>query len=293
MTPHHLAGAGMLVLTALLWSLGGLLIKSVDWHPMAIAGTRSAIAIPVMLVLLGRPRITLSPAQMGGAFSYAATVVLFVLATRLTTAANAIFLQYTAPVYVALAGHWWLRERATRLDWIVIIVALGGMGLFFIDQLSPARLLGNVLALGSGISFAATALCLRKERDGSPETAIFLGNCLTALAAIPFLFPLPVGHGDGWKLLLLGTVQLGLPYVLYAIAIKRVTALEATLIPLLEPVFNPLWVMLALGERPGPWALFGGAIVLGAVLARSCWRLVLGQTFPGDKGDAVSCGHRS
>jgi drug/metabolite transporter (DMT)-like permease len=267
-THHRYLPPALLLLAALLWSLGGVLIKSIDWHPMAIAAGRSAIAIPVMLACIGRPRFNFSGAQIGGALGYAATVALFVFATRMTTAANAIFLQYTAPIYVALIGRWYLRERALAIDWLVIAVALGGIALFFMDRLTTSGFWGNIIALASGLAFASMALFLRKEKAGSPVTSVILGNIIVALAGLPFLFHAPLGHGDGWRLLLLGAVQLGLPYVLYAAAIKYVTALEATLIPLIEPILNPLWVMLALGERPGRWAIIGALLVLGAVLGR-------------------------
>ncbi len=259
----------LLLLAALCWSLGGVLIKSIDWPPMAIAGGRSAIAIPIILLCVGRPRFSFSLAQIGGAVGYALTVVLFVFATRMTTAANAIFLQYTAPIYVALIGAWYLQERASRIDWLVIAVALIGIALFFLDRLTVAGMWGNIIALASGLAFASVALFLRKEKAGSPIASIVLGNVIVALAGLPFMLSAPSLGGDGlWRLLLLGTVQLGLPYVFYATAIKQVTALEATLIPLLEPVLNPLWVMLALGERPGPWAFLGAVLVLAAVLGR-------------------------
>ncbi len=258
----------MLLAAALCWSLGGVLIKSIDWPPMAVAGARSAIAIPLMLAFVGRPKFSFSVAQIGGAIGYALTVVLFVFATKMTTAANAIFLQYTAPIYVAIIGRWYLNERALRIDWLVIAVALGGIALFFMDRLTVAGFWGNIVALGSGLAFASVAIFLRKEKAGSPVTSIILGNIIVAVAGAPFMFQESLDSGDVGRLLLLGLLQLGLPYVLYAAAIKQVTALEATMIPLLEPVLNPLWVMLALGERPGPWAIVGGAMVLIAVLAR-------------------------
>lgn len=262
------------MLAALLWSLGGVLIKSIEWHPMAIAGARSAIAIPLMLACIGRPQFTFSRAQIGGAIGYALTVVLFVFATRMTTAANAIFLQYTAPIYVAIIGRWYLGERALRIDWLVIAVALGGIALFFVDRLTVSGFRGNIVALASGVAFAFVALCLRKEKTGSPGTSIILGNIIVAIAGAPFMFHYPLGSGGGWRLLLLGTLQLGLPYVFYAAAIKHVTALEATLIPLLEPVLNPTWVMLTLGETPGPWAIVGGTLVLAAVLTRGALMVI-------------------
>lgn len=259
----------LLLLAALCWSLGGVLIKSIDWPPIAIAGARSAIAIPVMLAFVGRPKITWSRSQIGGAICYALTVILFVFATRMTTAANAIFLQYTAPIYVALIGRWYLGERASRIDWLVIAVALGGIVLFFVDKLTVAGFRGNIVALASGVAFAGAVVFLRKEKSASPVTAIILGNALVALVCLPFMFPLHnIGGGNGWRILLLGIVQLGLPYVLYAAAIKHVTALESILLPVIEPVLNPMWVMLAIGERPGLWAIVGGALVLAAVIGR-------------------------
>lgn len=266
--PHRFLPPIFLLLAAILWSLGGVLIKSIDWHPMAIAGGRSAIAIPLMLLCIGWPKFSFSRAQIGGAIGYALTVVLFVFATRMTTAANAIFLQYTAPIYVAIIGRWYLGERALRIDWLVIAIALGGIALFFLDRLSVSGFWGNIIALCSGLAFASVAIFLRKEKAGSPVTSIILGNVIVALAGAPFMLQSSLGEGGVWRLALLGTLQLGLPYVLYAAAIKHVTALEATLIPLLEPVLNPLWVMLTLGERPGPWAVVGAAMVLGAVLVR-------------------------
>ena len=266
--PHRFLPPIFLLLAAILWSLGGVLIKSIDWHPMAIAGGRSAIAIPLMLLCIGWPKFSFSRAQIGGAIGYALTVVLFVFATRMTTAANAIFLQYTAPIYVAIIGRWYLGERALRIDWLVIAIALGGIALFFFDRLSVSGFWGNIIALCSGLAFASVAIFLRKEKAGSPVTSIILGNVIVALAGAPFMLQSSLGEGGVWRLALLGTLQLGLPYVLYAAAIKHVTALEATLIPLLEPVLNPLWVMLTLGERPGPWAVVGAAMVLGAVLVR-------------------------
>ena len=262
----------MLLLAALGWSLGGVLIKSIDWPPIAIAGGRSVIAIPVMLLCIGRPKLTFSTAQIGGAIGYPLTVMLFVFATRMTTAANAIFLQYTAPIYVALIGRRYLGERANALDWAVIAIAILGIALFFLDRLTLAGWWGNIIALGSGVTFASVALFLRKEKAGSPVASIILGNAIVALVAIPFMLRPGVlsglDAGSGWRLLLLGVVQLALPYVFYGTAIKSVTALEATLIPLIEPVLNPLWVMLALDEHPGPWATAGAAFVLGAVLTR-------------------------
>ena len=264
----HRSAVFLLLGCAVLWSLGGVLIKSVEWPSMAKAGARSAIACVILWGWLGRPRFTWRPAQLGAALAYAGTVSLFVIANDRTTAANAIFLQYTAPVYVALLGHSLLGERTRWVDWLCITVSLAGIGLFFGDQFSARGLSGILAGLGSGACFGVMVLLSRKERDASPGSALLLGNLLTALLGLPFA----IGHAlplpQAGALVLLGVVQLGIPYVLYSMAIRRVTALEAIIILMLEPILNPVWVALAQGEVPGPWSLVGGMLVLGAVLAR-------------------------
>ncbi|HWQ41814.1 MAG TPA: DMT family transporter [Desulfosporosinus sp.] len=258
----------LLAVTATLWSLGGLLIKSVNANPLAIAGTRSAIAAVMLLLVLRKPKFTWSFAQLGAALAYAATTIFFVTATKTTTAANAIFLQSTAPIYVALLSAWLLKERIRLLDWITVFIVMGGMVLFFLDNLSTTGIFGNVIAAASGVSFALFTIFMRMQKNGSPLESIFLGNLITASIGLPFLSG-SVPDTSGWIcLVILGVVQLGLPYILYAKAIKNVTALEAILIPVIEPLLNPVWVFLMLGESPGPLALIGGLIVLAAITGR-------------------------
>ena len=239
---------------------------------MAIAAGRSIAAIPVLLVCARGQRFTFSPAQIGGAIAYAATVALFVFATRMTTAANAIFLQYTAPIYVAIIGRWYLGERALPIDWWVIAVALGGIALFFLDRLTTSGFWGNIVAHASALAFSSLVILFRKEKAGSPINIVILGNVIVGIvgiAGVPFLLRAPLFQPRAlWLVMVLGVVQLGVSYALYAEAIKHVTALEAMLIPLIEPILNPVWVMLALGERPGPWAISGATLVLGAVSVR-------------------------
>jgi drug/metabolite transporter (DMT)-like permease len=269
--PVHARAVGLMAITALCWSLGGLLIKSVAWPPLAIAGGRGLIAAAFLAVFAPRFRFTWSAAQIGGAVAYAATTILFVTANKLTTAANAVLLQYTAPVWVALLGSWFLGERTRRADWLAIGIVFAGMGLFFCDRLQFAGFVGNVLALASGVAFAAMALLMRRQKDASAEESIFLGNLLTGAIGLPFIFRAgpPPDAGSWLALGLLGTVQLGFSYLLYARAIRHITALEAVLIPVIEPLLNPVWVLLFLHERPGRYALLGGAIVLAAVTWRT------------------------
>jgi drug/metabolite transporter (DMT)-like permease len=205
-----------------------------------------------------------------GAFGYAACTITFCLATTLTSAANAILLQYTAPIWVALLGAWLLGERAVRADWITIAVALAGMTLFFKDSLTLGHLAGDALAVLSGVCFAGMTIALRKQKDGSPVESIILGNLIAFLVGLPWILKSPLLPPSGWgALLVLGVVQLGMSYWLYARAIRHVTALEAVLIPVIEPILNPVWVLLFMHETPSGWALLGGVIVLGAVTLRA------------------------
>jgi len=259
-----------LLLTAVLWSLGGVLIKWVNWNPVAIAGTRSLIGAALIWMVFRRElRFTWTFDLIGGAVAYAGTVVLFVIANKLTTAANAILLQYTAPIYVALFSPWFLGERADRRDWLTLLVMLCGMALFFMDELSLDGYLGNGIALVSGLCFAWLTLFLRRQKNGSALPSLLLGNLLAGVLGLPFMFQSMPDLSSGVGLLLMGVVQLGLPYILYALALRHVRAVEGILIPMIEPVLNPVWVFLMMGEQPSPLALVGGAIILGAVLFRA------------------------
>lgn len=258
----------LLVGAAILWSLGGLLIKSVDANPLAIAGSRSAIAAVLLLLVLKKPKMTWSVAQIGAALAYAITMILFVTATKTTTAANAVLLQFTAPIYVAIFSAWLLKEKTKLLDWITISLVIGGMVLFFLDNLSTKSILGNGIAATSGISFAFFIIFMRMQKDGSPLESVLLGNIFTAVIGLPFLSQ-SIPDTSGWLyLVILGVVQLGIPYVLFSRAIKHVTAMEGILVPVIEPLLNPVWVFLLLGEAPGLLAIIGGFIVLSAITSR-------------------------
>jgi drug/metabolite transporter (DMT)-like permease len=267
---NHTRAIFQLIGAALCWSLAGLLIKAVDWPPLAVAGGRGIIAA-IFLYLTNRAlRFNFARDQVIGALAYAACTVTFCVATKLTTAANAILLQYTAPVWVALFGAWFLGERASRADWTTIVAVFAGMLLFFADGLALSHMFGNALAAFSGICFAAMTIALRRQKDGSPVESIILGNALAFLIGLPWIIGAPSPPAQGWTaLVLLGVVQLGCSYWLYARAIKHVTALEALLIPVMEPILNPVWVLIALNEKPSPFALVGGVIVLTAVTVRA------------------------
>jgi len=258
--------------TAFLWSIAGLFIKVIDWNPIAIAGMRSFIASIVILIYLKRPRIHLSFPQIAAAIANAATMLLFVSANKTTTAANAIILQYIAPVSTAFIGAFLLKER-TRIEHLAAIpVVAAGMIVMFFDELSGGRLFGNILAVMSAITFGFYFVFMRMQKDGSPLESILLSHWLTAGICIIISLFLPVPHVTQKSLVaiaVLGVVQIGMSSILFSIAIKRISAVSAILIAVIEPVFNPVWVFFAIGEAPGTNALTGGAIIVFAVTIAS------------------------
>jgi drug/metabolite transporter (DMT)-like permease len=258
----------MVTAAALLWSTGGFLIKLIGWNAMAINGARSAVALVFILSVTGRPTFTWSRWQIVGAVAYATVTATFTAATQLTTAANAILIQYTAPVYVALFGAWLLDEKAQMRDWAAIAFVLFGLFLFSRDDLSIEGSWGLVLAFASSLSLAALILCLRRQKNASPLETILLGNILAILTGAPFMLGEAPSAGSWIWIILLGCFQLGLPFILQTTALTRLTAVEVISIQVLEPVLNPVWAFVIVGERPGFWAIIGGAISLSAVTLR-------------------------
>lgn len=266
-----------LIIASILWSTGGMLIKLVEWNPVAIAGTRSGIAGLVMLALVRKPKFSKSKTQFAGAVFYTLTLILFVTANKLTTAANVIMLQYTAPIWVALLGAWLLKEKTLKVDWLAIAVVMAGMMLFFMGDLGGGKLLGNVLSIVSGVFLALTVVFMRLQKDGSQIEMTLLGNLLTFLVSLPFIFQSMPDMKSILGLILLGVFQLGISYTLFSLAVRHVTALEAILIPVIEPILNPVWVFLVTGEQPSGLAMLGGLIVVLAVTLRSFYISRLGS----------------
>jgi len=195
-------------------------------------------------------------------------VVLFVVATKLTTAANAIFIQDTAPLWVLLLSPWLLGERPTRGELLAVPIYGIGLGLFFLDELTAGQVAGNAVALASGVAFAFSIVGLRVLRHDGPAALVW-GNALAALAALPLWARGPAATGADLAIVAyLGVFQLGLAYLAFSRGVTGTPAIEASLLVLLEPVLNPIWTFLVAGERPGPWAVAGGAVVLGA----TAWR---------------------
>jgi drug/metabolite transporter (DMT)-like permease len=258
-----------LVAAAVLWSTSGLFIKIIGWQPLSILSGRSLIAAIIFWFYLQPVRWRWSRLQMLGAGSYVCTQLFFIMATQMTTAANAIFLQYTLPVYVMVLGYWFLGERPSRADWVSLAAIVLGMVLFFGDDLAFSGWAGNLLAILSGMTMALLVLSLRKQKDGVPAHTLLLGNIIGALAGFPWLIQENGTFAGMGIIFYLGTLQIGLSFVLYSIAIKYVRALESTLILTLEPILNPLWVFLVVGEVPGAMAAWGGLLVIVAVAGRA------------------------
>jgi len=270
--PNKSVGILAMAATAFLWSLAGLFIKVIDWNPIAIAGMRSFIASIVILVYLKRPVIHLSFPQIAAAIANAATMLLFVSANKTTTAANAIILQYIAPVLTAFTGAIMLKERTRIEHYAAIPVVAAGMIVMFFDELGGGKLFGNILAVMSAVTFSFYFVFMRMQKDGSPLESILLSHWLTAGICIVISFFLPAPHISTKALLaiaVLGVVQVGVSSILFSIAIKRVSAVSAILVAVIEPVFNPIWVFFAIGEAPGTYALAGGGIIVLAVTAAS------------------------
>ena len=257
-----------LLAAAALWSTAGAGLKLCGLSALQIAGGRSLIAGLFLLGAVREARRRPTRRMALATAAYAGTVILFVLANKLTTAANAIFIQDTAPLWVLLFSAWLLRERPGRAELLAIPVYGVGLALFFLDELSPGRLAGNLVALASGFTFALLIVGMRLAREDGPA-ALVLGNLLAALLALPFWSSGPEPRViDLTIVAFLGVFQLGLAYVCFGRGIAHVPAFETSLLVLLEPVLNPIWTFLLAGERPGPWALVGGAVVLGA----TAWR---------------------
>jgi len=262
-----------MVAASLCWSLGGLCIKFIPWDAMSIIGIRAALAALVFAVYRRSVRVELTKSNVLSAVCLAATTILYVFANKLTTAAAAILLQFTAPIFIILIQFIFYRHRPKLSEAAAVSITILGMLLFFADRLEPGGALGNLLAIGSGLSFAGVFVC-NKRPDTNPDQALFLGFLINTVAGMPFFFldhTVTADHRAWFFAILLGTVQVGLAYIFFSAGIRRTAALLACLITALEPVLNPFWVALATGEMPGRFALAGGAVIFLTVVAYNVW----------------------
>jgi drug/metabolite transporter (DMT)-like permease len=279
---HPLRARLAILGAAILFSTGGAAIKATQLTGWQVASLRSAIAAVAVLVMLPASRRGFGPLSLLVGAGYAATMICFVLSNKMTTAANTIFLQSTAPIYLVLIGPLVLKEPIRRRELVFMSVLFAGLALFFVGHEAPRATAphpfqGNMVALASGVFWAITVAGLRYMgrdggRQGSAAAAVVAGNVIACLAALPFALPVArVSAADLAVVTFLGVIQIGLAYVLLTYGLAHVGALAASLLLLAEPVLNPLWAWLVHGEQPSGWSTAGGLVIIAATLGKSVY----------------------
>jgi len=266
------------LLAVLLWSTGGVFIKLTTLDAFAVNAGRSFFAAITVAVFTYKKGLKLDKFTLLTSFLYAGTLTCFVYANKNTTAANAIFLQYTAPIYILILAPFILKEKFRVDDLITVVFCLMGMSLFFLEPQNAENKLaanvfwGNVAALVSGLFFGLYFILLRHPRSlqKNPALSVFYGNILIVLLMLPLIFsnpPAQINSNDILAILFLGIFQIGIAYVLFTNGIAGgVRSLDASIIGFIEPLLNPIWVFLIIGERPSIWAIVGGAVIIAAVI---------------------------
>jgi drug/metabolite transporter (DMT)-like permease len=268
-------GRRFVFLAALLWSLGGVFIKFLNLHPLTIVFYRSLFAALVFLPFLNRPGRPLSVPVVVSVISYSAAITAFVTANKLTTAANAIVLQYTAPLFVFLYSRVVLNQRITKPYAIALAVSMTGVAIISFGTAGDPQMAGVLLALSSGVFFAVYMVNLQSVNETSPVYLTWLNNLVCALILLPFVTSQAVvSMKEACTLLIMGAVQLALPYYFFSRGLLTLSLQEAALIALIEPVLNPLWVALAIGEIPSLSTLAGGSMILLGLGVRYLWPLL-------------------
>jgi len=271
-------GPVFIALASICWSFGGLFIKFIPWGAMSIVGLRACLAAIVFIIYRRSFKIEFTPGNIMTAICLSSTTVMYVFANKLTTAAAAILLQFTAPIFIILIYLIFYRKKPTISAVVAVLLTLFGMLLFFAENLDTGGFLGNILALISGLSMAGVYVC-NKRPDTNPENALFLGFLINTCIGMPFVFTEVTADIGAWiAVLFLGVVQVGLAYIFFSKGIKITSALLACLISAIEPILNPIWVLLAgvLGflpelEIPGRFALIGGVVIILTVVGYNIW----------------------
>ena len=261
----------LMVITAAMWSLGGIFIKLISWNPFLIAGVRSGISGSIMALYMAatHTRFKLNRYSILAGMGLGCSATLFTIANKLTTAANAIVLQYTAPIFILLISAVFFKEKMQKQDILVVCITMGGMVLFFLDQLSPGNLLGNILGILAGVTLGQMFVMVGRggDDDATRMSGILIAHMITLMIGVPVGLPQTeeVAAIEILYVIILGVFQLGIPYVLYGIASRDCPPLACSLIGMLEPLLNPVWVAIFIGEVPGPFALAGAVIIIATV----------------------------
>ena len=265
----HKKAIAITCFVALMWSLAGFNIKMIEWSPYAIAAGRSLVAVILLAPMVLRKGFQkIDRYVIGGAICYAAFNYCFITSTTLTSSAIAIMMQYTAPIYVALLSWLFLRERVGWADIISVGFVFLEMIFFFLDSNSGGSLKGNIVSIFNGITFAGISIFLRLQKDGNPALSMYLGNVISAVAGLPIMWNAGMPDTISLLFLLLAGLLVAVSYTLYAKASTGLSALETVLIPIIDPVMNPVWVFLFLDERPGALTIVGAAVILVSVTIR-------------------------
>jgi drug/metabolite transporter (DMT)-like permease len=267
---EHQKGIIAVLIAAILWSTGGILIKLVNLHPLQITFFRAIFAASVFAIAFRKQAFIFNGMTFINGLFYAAILILFVMATKLTTAANAIFLQYTAPIYVLIFEPLINKTEFKKINLITILACFAGMTLFFMGELSFNHYNGNIIALLSGIAFAAFLIGMKNNKHEYQFSTIFYGNIFIILFSIPSVMSLQsLSMRDFTMVAFLGIFQIGIAYAIFTYGLKRVFAIEASLISMIEPALNPVWVVLWYGEVPSFFAIIGGIIIISAIGIRT------------------------
>lgn len=274
-------GRWLIFSAAFLWSLAGVFIKFLDVSPLTIVFYRSLFAGLVFTPFLRRNGLPLNGPILVSALTYTAAISSFVAANKLTTAANAIVLQYTAPIFVFLFSGLVLKEKIAKLNGFALAVSMIGIAIISLDSVGQPDMAGVLLALLSGLLFAAYMINLRRTREINPVYLTWINNMVCALLLLFVVkSQLWLTATQLWILIVMGAVQLGMPYFLFSKGLHAVSLQEASLIALIEPVLNPLWVALVVGEIPSKATVAGGGMILLGLGVRYVWPLLKSSAEP-------------
>lgn len=272
-----MSGRLLILLTAVLWSLSGVVLKSPAFEQLpaeargaALAGLRAAFATLVLLPLVRPRHVRWRPGLVPMTAAFAAMSGLFISAMLATTAAAAVFLQYTSTVWACLLGWLFLKERPGKPDAVALAFVIIGIAVIIAGDWGRDTMTGNVLALASGLCYAGVVVCLRSLRDEDPAWLTFLNHAVSAAVLLPWLLVRPVSLTATHLSLIafLGVVQMALPYIVFSVGVRTVPAREAALLLLIEPILNPLWVALAWGGPVPTETWVGGAVILSGLAVR-------------------------
>ena len=272
----QLKGQMAVLVTAVLWSTGPMFMKMLDLHPVVITGLRSFVALTFLLIariIFPPPKGVKNPAFpfWAAVAAYVGVMYTHIGAVTTTTATNAVMLLYSAPIWAALLGWRVAKEKLNWEHWGALVFVTIGLVLFFRDGLDSGALFGNILAAISGFFLGANMVFLRMLKDGNPRDAMLMAHLIAFVLSIPFITfnPPSIEISTVLPLLYLGAVQMGITGLLFSYGIKRVTAIQAVLTSIIEPILTPVWVLLLFSEKPSVMALAGGGIIVSAVLASS------------------------